>query len=76
MTDILEGISVIFEKPLGEDDAEKIIDAILQIRGVLNVDRVISTSDTLMAATRERYKMQSKLLNYIQPICFDPEKSD
>jgi hypothetical protein len=73
MTDILEGISVIFEKPMCDDKAKKIIDAVLQIRGILKVEPVICTSDSMMIAVRERYELHKKLLKFITPICLGRE---
>lgn len=74
MTGKLEGISVIFEKPIREEDAEKTIEAILQLRGVLEVKAVISPSDTMLADAREIYKIHKKLLDFLTPVSFDPHK--
>jgi len=65
MTDRLEGCTVIFEKPLREDDAEGIISAIRHISGVRIVEPVTSTSDCWMAAERARDEMRDGLLRWL-----------
>jgi len=45
MTDRYKGLMVVFEKDIRDDDAKKIIDAIKMIKGVLNVEPSISTSE-------------------------------
>lgn len=62
MTDHYSGFLVILEKDIRDDDAQPIIDAIKQLRGVLKV--VPQTSDPMLetiAADRERVRIYGEL---------------
>lgn len=69
MTDHYSGFLVILEKDIRDDDAQPIIDAIKQLRGVLRVEP--QTSDPMLeaiGADRERVRIHDELLKVIKVI--------
>ena len=54
MTDRLKGCVVTFERDIREDDAEKVLNAILMIRGVASVDVSVADADDHMNRERVR----------------------
>ena len=67
MTDRLTGVFVVFEEDLREDDAEPIIDAIKQIRGVLGVESQVSDMTNWAAEARVRQKLTRELWSVLHP---------
>ena len=67
MTDRLAGILVTLEKDIREDDAEPVLDAIRQIRGVAAVDPVLSNIGIHLAETRARTRLRRDLWRVLNP---------
>lgn len=63
MTTKLKGLTVVFENDIREDDAEKIILAIAQLRGVLSVGGIEQNTNDYLARTRIRQELTNKLFN-------------
>jgi hypothetical protein len=62
MTDRLKGCTVTFEHEIRDDDAEPILEAIRQLRGVADVTPAIMTADDYFVIRRVRRELQDKLL--------------
>lgn len=67
MTDRLNTITVVLEKEMRDDDAEAILAAIRQIRGVLDAKGNVSDMTEWMAESRARRELGEKLLAIIYP---------
>ncbi len=67
MTDRYYALTVILEKDMRDDDAERMIDAIQMIKGVQDVKPLISNPDTWMAEERARGELSKKLWNVLYP---------
>ena len=67
MTDRYYALTVILEKDIRDDDAEPIINAIKMIRGVQNVEGLISDPTTWMAEERARMELGKKLMEVVYP---------
>jgi len=65
MTDRFYALTVLLEKDIRADDAEKIIDAIRMIRFVLDVKGNISNPDTCMAESRAKAEIGKKLFKVL-----------
>ena len=65
MTDRYNYLIVGLEKDVRQDDAQDIIAAIKQLRGVLNVKPNVSNSDAWIAAERARIELGDKLLKVL-----------
>ncbi len=65
MTDRIAGLTVVLETDIREDDAQPLIDAIAQLRGVLRVDRRVSDTDLHVAETRVREEYRRKLFDLL-----------
>lgn len=65
MTDRLEGFTVILAERLREDDAEAIAAAIRQLRGVVEVRPVVTTSASYFGEMRARGDLAKRLLDFI-----------
>ena len=61
MTDRLKGVCVCFDRDIREDDAEVVISAIRQIRGVLSVEVNVADSNDWMNRERIRDEMTRKI---------------
>lgn len=61
MTDRIKGVSVVLEDNIREDDAQPIIDAILQIRGVISVTKHITDFDHHTAKMQVKHEIRKKL---------------
>lgn len=60
MTTRLKGLTVAFEKDIREDDAQRIIDAVAMLRGVLQVGP-IEVGDNWISEVRIRRDLEGKL---------------
>lgn len=65
MTDRFYSLTVILEKDIRCDDAQPIIEAIKQFRGVLQVEGNISDGNSLMSEEREKMNFRKKLLDML-----------
>ncbi len=61
MTDRLNGLTVVFEENMRDDDADAIISAIGQLRGVLKVVPEVADHDSYVSDTRARYSLLEAL---------------
>lgn len=61
MTDRFNALAVVLEKDIREDDAQAIIAAIGQLRGVLSVSGHVSTMDSHAANERAKREIGEKL---------------
>jgi hypothetical protein len=64
MTDRLKGCTVVFGKDIREDDAEYILNAIRMIKGVSQVEPVISESGDLITEMR----MERRVIEFLQDL--------
>ncbi len=67
MTDRYYALTVILEKDMREDDAERMIEAIQMIKGVQNVQPLISNPDIWMAEERAKRELGKKLWQVLYP---------
>lgn len=67
MTDRHAAYIVVMDHDVREDDARKIIDAILMIRCVLDVKPVTASYEVAVAESRVRHEMREKLLDVVFP---------
>lgn len=67
MTDRYYALTVVLEKDIRSDDAEKLIDAINMLKGVINVKGNVSDPDVWMAQERARCELGIKLLEIVYP---------
>jgi len=67
MTDRYHTLSVVLEHDIREDDAEPLIAAIRQMRGVLSVTGVVANAESHMAHERARHELGSKLWAVLSP---------
>lgn len=67
MTDRLNGVFVVFEKDIRTDDAESIIAAIGQIRGVLSVQGNVVDAVDYVAYERARAWWREAVVNLLWP---------
>lgn len=68
MTDRLNGVTVIFDRDIREDDAKKYLDAIRMIKGVKAVKPIITEGATAIAGWRARQEMIEKLHAFIETL--------
>lgn len=67
MTDRFNSLVVVLERDLRDDDAQPIIDAIKQIRGVLSVEGHVSDFDFKVAEKRAVADLEQKLWEVLHP---------
>ena len=67
MTDRYNAFLVILEHDIRSDDAEATINAIRQIKGVLNVQPHVADFDEAIAESRIRNELHKKLFRVIYP---------
>jgi len=66
MTDRIQALTVTLADDLREDDAEQLINAIHQLRGVLAVDKhVVRNADAHVARTRVTHELIGELLTIL-----------
>ena len=61
MTDRYFALTVVLEQNVRDDDAQHIIDAIKQMRGVLSVEPHVANLEMHQAQDRARHELQQKL---------------
>ena len=61
MTDRLNGFVVTLNRPIRDDDAEAIRQAILIIKGVLSVDPLVSEPNDWAVATRTQNAIETRI---------------
>lgn len=70
MSDRHKGYIVTLEKDLKDEDSIKIIDALKLIKGVISVDPIVDDMNALIAESRARQDLGTKILKVIYPnIC-------
>lgn len=67
MTDRFKGVTVAFDRDIREDDAQPIIEAIRQLRGVLSVKPIVAGFEDSIAEERVRRELGQQLLDIIYP---------
>ena len=66
MTDRHAGYIVTLDRDIREDDAESTIAALRQIRGVLSVEPVRASPETMMAESRAVHSMRMSLYKFLE----------
>ncbi len=66
MTDRVKGFTVTLEKDIRIDDVEEIQNAIAMIKGVIQVEPSISTSEDHMSRERAKYEMRNKIFEVLK----------
>lgn len=61
MTDRYKGFIVVLKNDMRDDDAQRVIEAIGMIQGVLSVKPLISTSEDGIAEMRAKQELLSKI---------------
>jgi hypothetical protein len=67
MTDRFHSLTVALDRDIRDDDAEVLMSAIRQLRGVAQVTGVVADSASFMAETRVRIEFSRKLLEVLYP---------
>lgn len=68
MTERYHSLTVVLKKDMREDDAKSLIDAIRQLRGVLEVSGVVADiSLSAVAEARIRHELGQKLIDVLYP---------
>lgn len=67
MTDRFNSVTVVLEKDIRDDDAEVLLAAIRQLRGVLSVTGNVSDLSTHVAQERARHELGERLLAVLYP---------
>lgn len=71
MSDRIKGIIVTLENDIREDDAKEIINAVLMIKGVLNVTTSVRDHNDIMNRERVRSEYRERLWNALNDV--DPQ---
>ena len=66
MTDRYNALTVILEKDIREDDAEALLNAIRQLRGVLSVTGNVANLDNHIIEKRVKIELIKKLLDMLR----------
>lgn len=66
MTDRYYALTVVLEKDIRSDDAERLIDAIHMLRGVLSVVPNVADSTTWMAEERAKIELKNKIFEVLK----------
>ncbi len=67
MSDRINTITVVLEKPIRDDDCESILNSIRMIRGVLQAKPNIASPEEYMAIVRARNDIATKLWDVLYP---------
>lgn len=67
MTDRFNYLTVALEQDIREDDAQMLISAIRQLRGVLSVEGNVVSADSWVAVERVRNEFREKLFDVLYP---------
>ena len=66
MTDRYNTLTVVLERDIREDDAECLLSAVRQLKGVLSVKGNVADTDSYLAEERVRYETRRKLIKLIE----------
>ena len=66
MTDRFHSLTVVLENDIREDDAQKLIDAIYQLRGVIKVSGNVVDIHDYIAMSRAKHKLTVEMLSILQ----------
>ncbi len=61
MTDRFHSLTVVLEENIRSDDAQELIQAIMCLRGVLEVKGNVAASEMMIATSRARMEMRQRL---------------
>ena len=67
MSDRINIITVVLEKPIRDDDCEPIVNAIKMIKGVLDAEPKVAHPEEYMAIVRARNNISTKLWEVLYP---------
>lgn len=67
MTDLYSALTVVLEHDMRTDDAENLLTAIRQLRGVLSVAGKVANIESHLAEQRARQELGEKLWRIIYP---------
>jgi hypothetical protein len=67
VTDRHKGCWVAFDRDIRDDDAEALLSAIAQLRGVQSVRTRLATPDDYMNRERVRLELEEKILAVLRP---------
>lgn len=67
MSDRYIALTVLLEKPIKDEDAEQLIQAIMQLRGVMDVTPVVQDVQTLWIEQKIRNEIGEKLMKVLYP---------
>ena len=67
MTDRYNALTIVLEKDVRDDDAEALLNAIRQLRGVLSVTGNVADLDSHMAQERARRELGENLWRVLHP---------
>ena len=67
MTDKYNTLTVVLERDIRDDDAEVLLSAIRQLRGVLHVEGNVANVGAFMAEERARHELGQKLIEIVYP---------
>lgn len=67
MTDRFHSLTVVLGRDIREDDAQRLIDAIVQLKGVISVSGAVSDVASNMAEVRARAEISEKLWDILYP---------
>ena len=68
MTDRVKGCWVAFEKPIREDDAEAMVNAIKMVKGVAGVTTSVCDGNDYMTQQTIRFELQGKLFKFLDDL--------
>ena len=71
MTDRFNSLTVVLDRDIREDDAEALLNAIRQLRGVLSVTGNVSDVGSHIAEERVRRELGDKLWEVLYPETFN-----
>lgn len=79
MTDRIDALTIILDKPMRDDDIASLVAALKQMRGVLEVTPYVRNGlNTAIAEQRIRHEFRQKVLQVLEPPLFgwpiDPEE--
>jgi hypothetical protein len=66
MTDRIHALTVVLDRPIREDDIQPTIEAIKQLRGVVEVVPSVADIDTYAAEERAIRHLTSEILNLVK----------
>lgn len=66
MTDRIKGFYVVLDDIMRTDDAEPLIEAVLMLKGVLDVKVSISNSDDWMIRSQVKSELRQKLIEILE----------